>query len=33
MGFTVVASVAYVLINLVVDLTYMLLDPQIRSVG
>lgn len=33
MGFTVVASIAYVLINLLVDLTYMLLDPQIRSVG
>lgn len=33
MGFTVVASVAYVLINLLVDLTYMVLDPQIRSVG
>ena len=33
MGFTVVASTAYVLINLVVDLTYMFLDPQIRSVG
>lgn len=33
MGFAVVASVAYVLINLAVDLTYMLLDPQIREVG
>ncbi len=33
MGFTVVASVAYVLINLLVDLTYMFLDPQIRGVG
>lgn len=33
MGFTVVASTAYVLINLLVDLTYMFLDPQIRSVG
>lgn len=33
MGFTVVASTAYVIINLLVDLTYMLLDPQIRSVG
>src|SRR5690554_5090234 len=33
MGFTVLASVAYVLINLVVALTYMRLDPQIRSVG
>jgi peptide/nickel transport system permease protein len=33
MGFTVVASTAYVLLNLVVDLTYMFLDPQIRGVG
>ena len=33
MGFTVIASTAYVLLNLVVDLTYMLLDPQIRGVG
>lgn len=33
MGFTVVASAAYVVINLLVDLTYMVLDPQIRSVG
>ena len=33
MGFTVVASTAYVLLNLFVDLTYMLLDPQIRGVG
>lgn len=33
MGFTVVASTAYVLLNLVVDLTYMFLDPQIREVG
>jgi peptide/nickel transport system permease protein len=33
MGFTVVASTAYVLLNLLVDLTYMLLDPQIRGVG
>jgi len=33
MGFTVVASIGYVLVNLVVDLIYMLLDPQIREVG
>lgn len=33
MGFTVVASTAYVLLNLVVDLVYMFLDPQIREVG
>jgi peptide/nickel transport system permease protein len=33
MGFTVIASTAYVLLNLVVDLTYMFLDPQIRGVG
>ncbi len=33
MGFTVVASTAYVLLNLGVDLTYMLLDPQIREIG
>jgi peptide/nickel transport system permease protein len=33
MGFAVVASVAYVLLNLAVDLSYMLLDPQIREVG
>jgi peptide/nickel transport system permease protein len=32
MGFTVVASTAYVLLNLLVDLTYMFLDPQIRGV-
>ena len=32
MGFTVVASTAYVLLNLLVDLTYMSLDPQIRGV-
>jgi peptide/nickel transport system permease protein len=30
MGFTVVIAVAYVLINLVVDLLYYALDPQIR---
>jgi peptide/nickel transport system permease protein len=33
MGFTVVASAAYVVINLAVDLLYMFLDPQIREVG
>jgi peptide/nickel transport system permease protein len=33
MGFTVVASTAYVLLNLLVDLLYMALDPQIREVG
>ena len=33
MGFTIVASVGYVLINLAVDLTYMVLDPQIRDIG
>ena len=33
MGFTVVASTAYVLLNLLVDLTYMFLDPQIRGVN
>lgn len=33
MGFAVVASLAYVLINLAVDLSYMLLDPQIREIG
>ena len=33
MGFTVVASAAYVLVNLAVDLVYMLLDPRIREVG
>ena len=33
MGFTVIASTAYVLINLAVDLTYMFLDPQIREVS
>ena len=33
MGFTVVASTAYVLLNLLVDLTYMFLDPQIRGVS
>lgn len=33
MGFTVVASTAYVLLNLSVDLVYMWLDPQIREVS
>ncbi|SDP36143.1 ABC transporter permease [Phyllobacterium sp. OV277] len=33
MGFTVVASIGYVLINLLIDLAYMLADPQIREVG
>lgn len=33
MGFTLVVSVAYVLINLVVDLIYMALDPQVRNIG
>lgn len=33
MGFTVVASTAYVLLNLAVDLVYMALDPQIREVN
>lgn len=31
MGFTVVVSIAYVLINFVVDLIYMLIDPKIRE--
>jgi peptide/nickel transport system permease protein len=33
MGFAVVASLAYVLINLAVDLAYLSLDPQIREIG
>lgn len=33
MGFTVVVSAAYVLVNLAVDLTYLFLDPQIRRVN
>jgi peptide/nickel transport system permease protein len=33
MAFTIVVSIAYVLINLVVDIVYMLLDPQVRQVG
>ncbi|WP_126425463.1 ABC transporter permease [Brevibacillus marinus] len=31
MGFTIVISVGYVIINLLVDLTYLLLNPQIRE--
>lgn len=31
MGFTMIISVGYVLINLLVDLTYLLLNPQIRE--
>ncbi|HEY0212462.1 MAG TPA: ABC transporter permease [Paenirhodobacter sp.] len=33
MGFTVVVSLAYVLVNLAVDLTYIVLDPRIKEVG
>jgi peptide/nickel transport system permease protein len=33
MGFTVVVSMAYVLVNLAVDVAYMLLDPRIKEVG
>jgi peptide/nickel transport system permease protein len=33
MAFTIVVSIAYVLINLVVDIIYTLLDPQVRHVG
>ncbi len=33
MGFALVASLAYVLLNLAVDMSYMLLDPQIREIG
>lgn len=33
MGFTVVVATGYVVINLVVDLSYYLLDPQVREVG
>jgi len=33
MGFAVVASFVYVLINLAVDLSYLILDPQIREIG
>ncbi|WP_042353900.1 ABC transporter permease [Bacillus rubiinfantis] len=31
MGFTLIISIGYVLINLIVDLTYYLLDPQLRE--
>lgn len=31
MGFTLIISIGYVLINLLVDLTYYLLDPQLRK--
>ncbi len=33
MGFTTLASVVYVLANLCVDLSYLLLDPRIKAVG
>lgn len=33
MGFAVVTSFVYVLINLAVDLSYLVLDPQIREIG
>lgn len=33
MGFTVIVSVVYVVTNLVVDLVYLVIDPQIRSVA
>jgi len=33
MGFTLVVSIAYVLVNLAVDLTYMLVDPRIREIS
>ena len=33
MGFTVLASVVYVLANLLVDLAYLVLDPRIQAVG
>ena len=33
MGFAVVVSFAYVLVNLVVDLLYMVIDPRIREVS
>lgn len=33
MGFTIVASTFYVLVNLAVDIAYALLDPQIRAIG
>jgi peptide/nickel transport system permease protein len=33
MGFTIVVSFAYVLVNLAVDLVYLVLDPRITEVG
>jgi len=33
MGFTLIVSVAYVLVNLAVDLAYMLIDPRIREIA
>jgi len=33
MGFTLVVSIAYVLVNLAVDLAYMLVDPRIREIS
>ena len=33
MGFTVIASIAYVLVNTGVDLLYRVLNPQIRDIG
>lgn len=33
MGFTVVVSMAYVLVNLAVDIAYIMLDPRIKEVG
>jgi peptide/nickel transport system permease protein len=33
MGFTVLASVVYVAANLLVDLSYLALDPRIKAVG
>jgi peptide/nickel transport system permease protein len=31
MGFTVLASIVYVLANLLVDLAYLLIDPRLRE--
>ena len=33
MGFAVVVSFAYVLVNLAVDLVYLLIDPRIQGVN
>jgi peptide/nickel transport system permease protein len=33
MGFAVLVSFAYVLVNLGVDLVYLLIDPRIREIG